>query len=90
MFDFFCCPTRVRTWTLLIQSQSCCQLHHWALNSAAKIRPFFIRATESVIFFFGFFYSVLFRLPLTVPSKASVPDTNTKLTSPEPVQLPLS
>jgi hypothetical protein len=24
----FCCPARVRTWTLLIQSQTCCQLHY--------------------------------------------------------------
>ncbi len=28
----FCCPTRVRTWTLLIQSQTCCQLHHRAMR----------------------------------------------------------
>ncbi len=24
------CPARARTWTLLIQSQTCCQLHHGA------------------------------------------------------------
>jgi hypothetical protein len=24
----FCCPTRARTWTRLIQSQLCYQLHH--------------------------------------------------------------
>jgi len=23
-----CCPTRFRTWTLLNQNQTCCQLHH--------------------------------------------------------------
>ena len=23
-----CCPTRARTWTLLNQNQTCCQLHH--------------------------------------------------------------
>ncbi len=27
------CPARVRTWTLLIQSQTCCQLHHGASNN---------------------------------------------------------
>ena len=26
------CPARARTWTLLIQSQTCCQLHHGASN----------------------------------------------------------
>ena len=25
------CPARARTWTLLIQSQTCCQLHHGAI-----------------------------------------------------------
>jgi len=55
-----------------------------------KDTTFFHSCNRIRDFFFGFFYSVLFRLPLTVPSKASVPDTNTKLTSPEPVQLPLS
>ena len=32
------CPTRVRTWTLLIQSQSCCQLHHWAFAGAKIVK----------------------------------------------------
>jgi 23S rRNA A1618 N6-methylase RlmF len=26
----FCCSARARTWTFLIQSQTCCQLHHGA------------------------------------------------------------
>ena len=29
------CPAKARTWTLLIQSQTCCQLHYrtmWAQN----------------------------------------------------------
>ena len=34
-----CCPVRFRTWTLLIQSQTCCQLHHRTIFKicAAKI-----------------------------------------------------
>ena len=36
ILNILSCPTRVRTWTLLIQSQSCCQLHHWAIDYGCK------------------------------------------------------
>jgi hypothetical protein len=34
---FFCCPTRFRTWTLLNQNQTCCQLHH---RTVSRLLPF--------------------------------------------------
>ena len=50
MPEVSCCPTRVRTWTLLIQSQSCCQLHHWALIASAKIHIFYFTQEKNEIF----------------------------------------
>ena len=35
------CLARVRTWTLLIQSQTCCQLHHEAIIYLILIRDKF-------------------------------------------------
>ena len=34
----YCCPVRARTWTLLIQSQTCCQLHHGTIFLRFKYR----------------------------------------------------
>ena len=33
-----CCPSRVRTWTLLSQIQTCCQLHQRTICCAPRIR----------------------------------------------------
>ncbi len=41
------CPTRARTWTLLYQKQTCCQLHHGtiSLNEGANIKLLFKNQT---------------------------------------------
>ena len=48
------CPIRGRTWTLLIQSQTCCQLHHRAvsvLNWRRKGRTIFYNKKIFLHFF---------------------------------------
>ncbi len=52
----FSCPARARTWTLLNQNQTCCQLHHgtiiWCLfvKDGAKIEFFFFSYLLPVFF----------------------------------------
>ena len=48
-------PVKARTWTLLDQNQTCCQLHHGSINNvllfktAAKVRSFFSPQTDLAI-----------------------------------------
>ena len=36
------CPSRARTWTFLIQSQACCQLHQGAPNTRSPLQGLFL------------------------------------------------
>ena len=53
--QFYGWPVKARTWTLLDQNQTCCQLHHGSINNvllfktAAKVRSFFCLQTDMSI-----------------------------------------
>ncbi len=42
------CPARARTWTLLIQSQTCCQLHHGTITECKNKKKFLTTAMNSL------------------------------------------
>ena len=46
-FSLYRCPARARTWTLLIQSQTCCQLHQGAVGTTCLAPGIFLPPDNS-------------------------------------------
>jgi hypothetical protein len=73
--EAFRCPTRARTWTLLDQNQTCCQLHHRTfLTEECKDRnfikyrkPVFLEPRTQPWARFIRFENVIIRRPFSLP-----------------------